>query len=158
MHLYGPVVVTNNPPLCLVLAITSSKGGPLTKNPKNIFIKIFVFNSLKSISHRKERVKRFPMRINKLQRSDVTFIASHILKAPLKENLRNRRRPICDVTYRNVAKAAHINQMKIAILWSAILRWMRLSIAAMWIAETTHRKVSSAWSVNPKLSAHLKGN
>ena len=79
-------MVTKNTHLCLILAITSSKGGPLTKYPKNIFIKIFVFNSLKAILHRKEGVKHFPMRISKLQWSDVTFIASHILKVSLKEN------------------------------------------------------------------------
>jgi hypothetical protein len=147
-------VVTNNPPLCLILAITSSKGGPLTKNPKNIFIKIFVFNSLKAISHRKERVKRFPMRINKLQRSDAKFIASHILKAPLKEN--PKESPTADmrrrISQRRISSTQR-DQMKIAILRFAIcdLRFcdlrsatMRLLIAAMRIAETTHRKVSSA--------------
>ena len=99
------VVVTNNPPLCLVLAITSSKGGPLTKNPKNIFIKIFVFNSLKAISHRKERVKRFPMRINKLQKSDATFIASHMLEVLL--NRKHKESLMADMRRR--ISQRHIN-------------------------------------------------
>ena len=41
------VVSTNNPTLCLVLAITPSKWGPLIKNPKNILWKFLYFNSLK---------------------------------------------------------------------------------------------------------------
>ena len=65
------VVVTNNPPLCLILVITSSKGGPLTKNPKNIFVwKIFCINSLRAISRRKGKRSAFPKRINTLRRSD----------------------------------------------------------------------------------------
>ena len=101
-----PVVVTNNPPSLFSISNNIKQRGTLNKNPKNIFIQIFVFNSLKAISHRKERVKSFPMRINKLQRSDVKFIASHILKAPLKrKNLRNRP-PICDVAYRKCRKSS----------------------------------------------------
>ena len=94
----GSVVVNNNPPLCLILAIISSKGGPLTKIPKIFLSKFLYFKSLKAISHRRERVKSFPMRINKLERSDAKFIALHILKAPLKEN--EKESPTADMRHR----------------------------------------------------------
>lgn len=75
------------PPSLFSISNNIKQRGTLNKNPKNIFYPNFcILDSLKAISHRREKVKSFPMRINKLQRSNAKFIASHILKAPLKEN------------------------------------------------------------------------
>ena len=96
------VVTTNNPPLCLILAITPSKWGPLIKIQTNNFMNIFVFDSLKL--YRIKRMKRFSYEHNKIRRSDAKFITSHSLWSALKwRNLRNLWRPMCDVAYRNIA-------------------------------------------------------
>lgn len=49
------VVATNTPPLCLVLAITLRKWGPLIKNSKT-FYKTFCIILLKNMSHRAKKI------------------------------------------------------------------------------------------------------
>jgi len=85
------------PPSLLGISNKIKQRGTLRKNSKILaFNKFSCLNSLRAISHRRKRVKCFPMLISKPQRSDARSIASH---------LRNRRTPICDIAYHIVASS-----------------------------------------------------